>query len=252
MKLLVVLLSSFLAACVAGQEDDPATPNLRFVAGDRLGGGEHTLMSGERIIPGTIIEINTSWYGTCYEPDLTTDDDIPYPCDFQPYELSASCTGVGCPAPAPVNSDGSAATLEVTPIGPGPLSLVASMRNLRTQQTPSALRELEVVAPDAIVVHGFERQSPALPQPLSSVVSRAPIIRIDGQLRLLDEVLLFPSNQLTLNGRPVTIEARRSVFDLRAAFPEAIEANGDLRPGSYEVTLALADTSSTMTIRVFP
>jgi hypothetical protein len=114
------------------------------------------------------------------------------------------------------------AHLELVPTTLGSMSLLSSMIHLTNGQTPTALLDLEVTAPDAIVVRGFDRNL-ASPRPLSSIVSRNPLIQLDAQMRNGEAAVAFASSQFVVNDRPVKIEGRRAVFELRVAFPAAIE-----------------------------
>lgn len=238
-----------LTGCMSELDDVPATPHVTFYAGRLARGESRSMQSGERLMADAEIGVYTSWYGICYERDPVSDKDIGTPCDLQPYELTASCTGAGCPEPAKVNSDDSEARLTLRGTGTGAVSLLISMRNLRTQETPTALRELELVPPDAVALR--DAAAPLAPPPaFPSARSASPILRIDGQLEIGGEAVFFPSPAFTVNGQAVTADDGRYLIDLRALFPAAVQPDGSLAIGNYELQIAYPGKTWTSSVRV--
>lgn len=240
-----------MAGCTSDLDDVPASPHLSFYAGRLADGARYALQSGERVLPDTEILIDAWWYGYCYERDPFTDEDVAKICDQQPFELTASCEGAACPALAMVNSDDSKAQLVVKGTGTGAIALLASMRNLRNQETPTAIRELELVSPEAVALRDASAtlaEPPAFP----SVRSASPILRIDGQLQLGGQQVYFASPAFTVNGRAVTAEESRVTIDLRALFPAGVQPDGSLAAGNYELQIEYPGKTWTSSVRVQP
>jgi hypothetical protein len=247
------LLALFpLVGCTSELEDVPAAPKVDFRAGELSNGQRRALSSGQQLVPGAVVAIDASWYGTCYERDITRDEDIPMRCDFQAFQLSTSCAGSACPAPAMVSSEDSEAQLLVSPTGLGEITLLASMVHQETRETPTAERRVSVVAPESFELRGFDPESPWIPRALDTVRPQRPLLRVDAVLRGADGVGFFPSSALTVNGQAVTMEAQHSIVDLRMLFPAAVEPNGDLRAGSYTLELSLAGVTMSRSLEVRP